>query len=262
MKVAVYTRVSTDEQALHGTSLDVQRAQAQAMAERAGHAVLMVLLDAGVSGQVPLERRPAGRELLRALAAGEVEGVAVVALDRLFRSVLDGVSFMRDTDAQILSCREVIDTSTPQGRFAFNMTLAAAQYERDLASQRARDNARGLRAAGRVFGTVPYGCLALGGRLYRDPITWPQREAIVAMRARPVSFETIRQTLRTSGVLSPTGERWWSKSTLSTLVRTHDDLMHLPELDVQAGTARPLTPDGDVSHGSDFGHKATTDDRL
>lgn len=238
MRVLIYSRVSTEEQAEQGTSLMVQPRQVQQHVESLGYSVVKTIADVGVSGSVPLERRPGGAVLIGALQDGQAEAVAVVRLDRLFRDVLDGLLFFRDAGAAVISCSEALDSTTPQGRFQLNMLLAAAQYERDLASQRATQNSRGLLAQGRVYGATPYGLTVREGRLYRDPVNWPQRCEIVAMREAGLSYESIRRALRDARVQAPAGGRWWSKSTLRHLCESHPELSHLPFLPEQGGAGQ------------------------
>ena len=66
-----YTRVSTDEQALEGQSLDAQERALEAMCARAGVTLTRMFVDAGVSARTPLRERPAGRQLMEALKRGD-----------------------------------------------------------------------------------------------------------------------------------------------------------------------------------------------
>lgn len=249
MRLIPYSRVSTEEQASEGVSLDLQPQGMVRFAAMHGHELLPGIVDAGVSGSVPLHRRKGGAALIRSLAVGEAEGVIVFRLDRLFRDVLDGLTFFRLPRAQVVSCSELIDTSTPQGRLNLNILLATAQYERDVAAQRATANTDGLRAAGRVYGHVPFGCAQIGGQLYRCPRAWQQRERIVLLRHGGYSLATIRRLLHDERVHAPNGGDWWSKSTLVALVESHALLTHLPELPAETAPATAATPDSDVSRG-------------
>ena len=244
MRLIAYIRVSTEDQVESGHSLGLQPDRLAAYCALHGHQLVGQFQDEGVSASVPLQRRKGGAGLLAALKAGEADGVVVVRLDRLFRSALDGLRFF-DEFAQrrgvaVHSVSELIDTSTPAGRLNLTIQLGAAQYERDLAVQRAEDNSRGMRQAGKVYGHVPYGCRAVDGRLFRDPDTWPNRLRIVRLRDEGYSLGTIKSLLRDEAVLAPNGGDWWSKSTLAALCATHDGLDHLPEL--PAELASPATP--------------------
>lgn len=251
MRLLAYIRVSTDDQVEQGHSLGLQPDRLAAYCALHGHQLVGQFQDEGVSASVPLAKRQGGTGLLAALRAGEADGVVVIRLDRLFRSALDGLSFFegfanRHTVA-VHSVSELIDTSTPAGRLNLTIQLAAAQYERDLAVQRAEDNTRGLRQAGKVYGHVPYGCRGVDGRLFRCPDTWPVRARIVRLRDDGYSLGTIASLLRDEGYLAPNGGDRWSKSTLAAICSTHESLLHLPELPAQLAEQGGATPEAEVS---------------
>ena len=62
MKVAIYTRVSTEDQAKEGYSLEVQREYLEAFANRDGYEIFKVYCDDGISAYST--RRPALQQLL------------------------------------------------------------------------------------------------------------------------------------------------------------------------------------------------------
>src|SRR3954469_45725 len=87
MRVIGYIRVSTEEQASEGVSLDAQRCKLEAYAKLYELDLVAVEVDAGVSAKT-LER-PGLRSALARLARGDVEGLLIAKLDRLSRSVAD-----------------------------------------------------------------------------------------------------------------------------------------------------------------------------
>ncbi|NMW25424.1 recombinase family protein, partial [Rhodanobacter denitrificans] len=193
--------------------------------------------------------------MLDALKGKDVQGVLVLRLDRLFRDALDGLTFFRHADrtgASVHSISELIDSSTPAGKLSLTIQLAAAQYERDLAVQRATECSVSMRQSGRVYGTVPYGCIAMGEgddrRLMRQPWTWGVRESIVSMLASGKSLRTIRAELLAGAIPSPTGKRQWSLNTLRELRTHHDSLAALPMADVpHVATIDGVARDPEVS---------------
>lgn len=255
MKLLGYVRVSTDEQAREGLSLGQQPERLRAYCALHGHQLVDVIADEGVSASVPLAKREGGRALLARLKAGEGQGVVVLRLDRLFRDALDGLAFFRGTAERlgvaVHSVTELIDSSTPAGRLSLTIQLAAAQYERDLAVQRATECNAALREQGRVYGHVPYGCVAVGAgdarRLMRNPETWPHRETIIA-RLKTHSLREVAWQLDAMGIPSPTGKPRWSPNTLRELRTHHASLQKLPM--AQPATGDTATPDPGVSaHG-------------
>src|SRR4051794_7553353 len=87
MRVIGYVRVSTDEQARDGVSLAAQIEKVGAYARLYDLELVDIVTDAGASAKT-LDR-PGFARVLAMLDAGEVDGVVVVKLDRLTRSVAD-----------------------------------------------------------------------------------------------------------------------------------------------------------------------------
>ena len=94
MRVFGYCRVSTQEQANGGLSLDQQRQQITGYSMMKGWQVAEFFIEAGVSGSVPLADRPEGQRLLAALQPGDV--VVAAKLDRAFRSAADALETLEE----------------------------------------------------------------------------------------------------------------------------------------------------------------------
>jgi DNA invertase Pin-like site-specific DNA recombinase len=238
MRLIGYIRVSTEEQARDGHSIGTQRAQLRKYCELRGYDLVDVVTDKGVSGSTRFERRAGGKAVIGRLARSEADGIVVQRLDRAFRQTIDGLMTAEWFDRRgltINSVHELIDTSTSFGYWALTMMLANAKLERDRTSERCAEISARLREEGRVFGGVPYGCVAAEGRLYRDPEAWAQREDIVALYARLRSLRQTAKRLRELGVPPPNGGAHWDISTLSRIVKTHGELEHIP----LAGSGNP-----------------------
>lgn len=85
MKVVGYVRVSTEEQATQGVSLQAQEAKLRQYCDLYGHDLAEVVIDAGQSAKTL--NRPGLAKVLASLEAGEVEGVVILKLDRLTRTI-------------------------------------------------------------------------------------------------------------------------------------------------------------------------------
>ncbi|MGH8083891.1 MAG: recombinase family protein [Lysobacter sp.] len=237
MRALGYIRVSTDEQAGSGHSMAMQPQRIRQWCDLHDFQLVDLIRDDGVSAGIALERRKGGAELLRRLRDGEADVVVVYKLDRLFRDSLDGLQFFRDIAAgpgiAVHSITELIDTSTPAGQLNLTIQLGLAQYERQVTAERNRAVSAHLRKQGRVYGTVPYGCIEVDGNLYQHPDTWAQRERIVTLartpaRGRRLSLSQLAMTLRELGIPAPRGGSEWSKTSVSRVVSTHDELNHIP----------------------------------
>src|SRR5262249_15317984 len=145
MKVICYCRVSTNDQADNGVSLDAQKAKLTAYASLYDLTVVEVITDAGESAKSL--NRPGLQRALAMLRRGEADGLAVVKLDRLTRSVADWQVLIDDyfgerPGKQLFSVADSIDTRTAAGRLVLNVLLSVAQWERETTAERTREALR------------------------------------------------------------------------------------------------------------------------
>ena len=87
MKVFLYERVSSEEQAKHGYSLGAQHEALTDFCERHSHVVLGVYKDEGISGRKPYTKRPAMVQLLHDLERVQPDMILFTKLDRWFRNI-------------------------------------------------------------------------------------------------------------------------------------------------------------------------------
>lgn len=160
VRVALYARVSTDDQADRGTA-EAQKTFIRNFANLFEFEVVDEYIDDGVSGTVPLAERPAGRRLLRDARSGQFTVVLVYRLDRLARSLralLDAHAELEQARVNIRSVSEPFDTSEPIGRFVFQLLGSMAELEKSTIIERmslGRD--RVARQGKWTGGHVPYG---------------------------------------------------------------------------------------------------------
>ena len=135
-----YARVSREEQAREGVSLDAQRARVTAYAQAKGLELVGILTDEGLSGKDLA--RPALEDLVARCQRGEVGHVIVWKLDRLTRRTHHLLSLVEDLfhtrGIELHSVSESLDTSTPHGRFVLTLFGGLAQMEREQIVDRTR----------------------------------------------------------------------------------------------------------------------------
>ena len=141
MRCAIYTRVSTDEQARSDySSLDRQRELCASYVDlhREDHwKVTEVYEDGGYSGKDM--NRPALQRLLRDFTNGKVDAVVTYKIDRVSRSLKDFYDFwelLQEHKVTFASATQQFDTSTSAGMLMLNILLSFAQYERELTRER------------------------------------------------------------------------------------------------------------------------------
>lgn len=220
---AGYIRVSSDEQAQHGISVDAQREilRAWAVMRQAGDIALYE--DPGFSGKNT--DRPALRKLLRDVRSGEISAVVVWKLDRLSRSLRDTLSIIED-DLQpqgvaLHSVTESIDTSTPSGRMMLNILASFAQLEREQDSDRVVMAHKHLAHDCRYLG----GHVALGyrvgddRRLELDPATAPIVRRVFDMYLSRCGYAEILEYLNGAAADFFRRTSPWKKSDLNYLLK-------------------------------------------
>ena len=211
-KAIGYVRVSTDEQAREGVSLDAQRSRIRAYCEAKELELVDMLTDDGISGKT-LER-PALRELVRRCERGEVGHVVVVKLDRLTRRTRDLLALVDDLflarNIELHSVSESLDTSTPHGRFVLTLFGGLAQMERELVGERTRTALAYKREQGQPTSHPPYGFKANGSRetMVAIPEELAVVERILNTWRRGGSYAGIASELNGEGVPTKRGRRW------------------------------------------------------
>lgn len=132
MNVAVYCRVSTDEQAAHGYSLEGQREECLKYADRNGLQMMKLYVDDGYSGKNL--NRPAMKELMQDMKDKTINCVIMWSVDRLTRDTIDGLMLMiqwaKQYSIKFLSVNEDLDTTTIDGEMMLTIRLSMAQAER------------------------------------------------------------------------------------------------------------------------------------
>jgi site-specific DNA recombinase len=138
INAGAYIRVSTDEQAEKGYSLQLQRERITAQIIAKGWSLYNIYEDAGQSGG-KLER-PALQKMLRDIEAGVIQSVVIYKLDRLSRKQKDTMFLIEDVflkqNVELVSISESLDTSSPTGRATIGMLSVFAQLERDTITER------------------------------------------------------------------------------------------------------------------------------
>ena len=138
MKVAIYIRVSTEEQAREGYSLAAQERSLREKCSREGWEVYDVYADRGISGK-DITHRPAMTTMLDDASRHEFDLILVWALSRFTRSVADLYTTYENLQkwgVDFCSLTEAFDTSTTMGRAMMGIIGVFAQLERELASER------------------------------------------------------------------------------------------------------------------------------
>ncbi len=234
-RAAAYLRVSTEEQAREGVSLEAQEAKLRAYAIAQGFADVALFVDAGVSGSVPLADRPAAAAMLAELSdhidhagGAPLRHVVVYKLDRAFRDVVDCLHTVREWDRAGVALHlvdmggQAVATSTAFGRFFIGMLAGVAELERNLIAERTSVALRHKVAKGERVGRAPYGYEATGDGTAWVPI--PAELAVIdrvrRWRARGAPYAAIALRLTREGVPTKRGGTWHAGTVRQVLARS------------------------------------------
>ena len=158
-RVVGYCRVSTEQQADYGVSLDAQRTQIVNYCNRSDLELVDVIVDGGQSGK-DLDR-PGFKKVIELLESGRAYGLVIAKLDRLSRSIVDICKlvdkYFANQRFSLLSANENIDTQTATGRLHLYLISIFAQIERESIVERVTTSIRHFQAQGGKVGCAPYG---------------------------------------------------------------------------------------------------------
>ena len=169
-RVVAYVRVSSQDQADHGHSVEAQYAKLVHYAAALDVEIVATEVDAGMSAS-SLERPGLQRALAR-LDAFEAHGILVVKLDRLTRSVRDLLTLIDNyfgSDYALLSAGEAIDTRSAAGRMLLKLLTTIGEWEREAIGERTSAVMQHMREQGKYTGGwPPYGFREVDGVLQEN----------------------------------------------------------------------------------------------
>ncbi len=210
MKQAIgYIRVSTEQQANEGVSLEAQKAKIAAWCVTNGYELVNVFVDAGISGK-SMDKRPGLQDAMKSLK----KGMALVSysLSRLARSSKDALSIgetVAKRKADMVSLSEQIDTTTAAGKMMFQMLAVLAEFERNLVAERTTNALQHKKATNQKYTNItPYGFEAIEGRLVQVQAEAAVVAEIQAARASGNTLQSIADSLNGRGIPTKTGKTW------------------------------------------------------
>ena len=160
-RVALYLRVSTEEQAINGLSLQAQREALEQHASERGYSIVDVYADEGITARKQLSKRKELQRLLADVKKDKIDLILVTKLDRWFRNIKDYYNVQEILEAHNCNWRTIFenyDTSTASGRLHINIMLSVNQDECDRTSERIKAVFKHKKENKEVCsGNVPYG---------------------------------------------------------------------------------------------------------
>jgi len=217
-RVAIYVRVSTQDQVEHGYSLDRQISILKDECIKRGWKYRYIYREEGISGKN--FDRPKFLRMIQMAEQRRFDIVLVWKLDRLGRSNID-LQYMREylklIDIELVSYTEPFDATTVAGKFMFDMLAGVAEWERSMIVERTKMGIIGRASQGKWKGGLP----PFGYDYNRETEKLEINEAEAAMLRHIYekyleigTIDGVRRYLKSKGILTRQGKKW-SPQTIS-----------------------------------------------
>ena len=222
MRAIGYIRVSTEDQAKDGVSLDNQKSKIKTYCQLKDLDLIGVIEDAGISAKNL--NRPGVQKVIRLAKEKQVDAVVVYKLDRIFRSTVDALETTKKFDKWNIpfhSIVETLDTNSAMGRFFFTLTAALAEMERGIIGERTKSALQHKRANGeKTGGDVPFGYdVDDTGHLAKNKAEQKAIRLIRKLQLKGCSLRSICLQLETKGHRTKTGKANWNPKTVSMILK-------------------------------------------
>jgi DNA invertase Pin-like site-specific DNA recombinase len=213
-------------------SCERQEEICRAWCESRGWTVVAVYSDAGISGALGEDDRPALKAALEHVR--KVNGNLVCyCLSRFARSTSQFSRLMKDLlddGCFLASVRESIDLASPAGRLLAHMLGAFAEFEREMIVERTSERMLLHQRNGRAMSaSTPYGYVRDDGNpslMNKEPAEWRTMRRIVRMHKKGLSNREIARTLDKLG--APCRGKKWHHRLVGKIVDRH---LNIPDAD-------------------------------
>ena len=212
-KVAIYARVSTEDQAKEGFSLASQLEKLRSYCKARGWKIVGEYIDDGYSGRDT--RRPAYQKMMREINSWDV--LLVMKMDRIHRNSKNFMLMMeelRKKNKEFVSMTESLDTSTAMGRFVMDIIQRIAQLESEQIGERVYDGMRqkAKQGVGMLGSPPPYGYEYRDGNLIMIEKEAEIVKKMYEMYGNGASLKEIVEWLNDNGIKTKKGGRWTKKT--------------------------------------------------
>lgn len=218
-RAAIYSRVSTEDQAKEGFSLGAQKDRLRAYCQAKGWEIAGEYVDEGHSGRDT--KRPAYQRMFE--EKDNWDTVLVIKMDRIHRNSKNFMEMMDDLKKwgkEFSSMQESLDTSTAMGRFVMDIIQRIAQLESEQIGERVYMGMKqkALTVGGSLGGYAPYGYVLIDGRLKIDQTESEGVKLIFQEYIQGRTSREIAELLNSKGLAKKSGASWY-KVTVSRMLK-------------------------------------------
>jgi DNA invertase Pin-like site-specific DNA recombinase len=234
-EIAVYLRVSTDDQTVESQKKSLRMFL---LAEGIEIDECRFFIDEGVSAKKfpTFDKRPAGKEMMKAIQAGSVKKVYGTYVNRFFRRVAEGATWMdfmakNHPDVEVKTSDCFASTKTSAGRMMWHTLLMVSEMENEQRSERTQGGMQRLQENLKKSSHAVFGWF-FDENLQQMQPHWHQQAVIRHVHTawndnKGQSFSAIARDLTRWGIKTSTGKDF-NQSTVRRLVKSpaklHDQL--------------------------------------
>ena len=213
IKAAIYTRVSTEDQAKEGFSLDAQLDKLISYCKARDWIVGGEYIDDGYSGRNV--KRPAYTKMMEEMDNWNV--LLVIKMDRIHRNsknFMMMMEYLKKHNKEFVSMTESLDTSTAMGRFVMDIIQRIAQLESEQIGERVHFGMeQKARINGGVLGfNIPYGYDYTDGKLTINSNESENVKNIFEMYLKGMSMKKIAEELNSKDIPTKLNKTWGAQT--------------------------------------------------
>ncbi len=213
VRVAIYTRVSTEDQAKEGFSLDAQLDKLRSYCKARDWIVGGEYIDDGYSGRNV--KRPAYSKMMDEMDNWNV--LLVTKMDRIHRNsknFMMMMEYLKKHNKEFVSMTESLDTSTAMGRFVMDIIQRIAQLESEQIGERVYFGMeQKARVNGGVLGfNIPYGYDYTDGKLTINSNEAENVKNIFEMYLKDMSMKIIAEELNSKDIPTKLNKTWGAQT--------------------------------------------------
>jgi site-specific DNA recombinase len=196
-KVAIYSRVSTEEQAKEGLSVEAQIDKCKSFCNSRDWEIFKIYKDAGYSaGSL---NRPALELLLRDAKENKFDIILVYKIDRFSRKLKDLIMVLeelKEKNVNFTSVTEQIDTTSAMGEAFFQIIGVFAQLERGMVRERVELAFDRKIKLGETLYRAPFGYSYQNKKLVPHPEDAEKIKEIFEMGAQDINYKEISKMFK------------------------------------------------------------------
>ncbi|MEA3458201.1 MAG: recombinase family protein [Candidatus Thermoplasmatota archaeon] len=213
VRTAIYTRVSTEDQAKEGFSLDAQLDKLRSYCKARDWEIGGEYIDDGYSGRYI--KRPAYKQMMEEQDKWDI--LLVIKMDRIHRNSKNFMLMMEELKKQkkeFVSMTESLDTSTAMGRFVMDIIQRIAQLESEQIGERVYVGMeQKAKTNGGMLGfNIPYGYNYIDGKLIINPDEAKNVKNIFEMYQKGLSMKEISKNLNLRKIPTKLNKTWGAQT--------------------------------------------------